>query len=89
MERLRQAERDGEIELTTWEDELPPSKEQLAVLLGGADGAVTLLTDAITPTVLDREPQLKVVSNFAVGYDNIDVPAAPSAAWPSATPPAS
>ena len=76
MERLRRAERDGEIELTTWEDDLPPTKEQLAELLSGSDGAVTLLTDAITPELLDREPQLKVVSNFAVGYDNIVVPAA-------------
>src|SRR5688500_14638027 len=58
------------------EEELPPSAEQLAELLHGCDGALTLLTDAITPEVLDREPQLKVVSNFAVGYDNVDVPAA-------------
>ena len=76
MARLRQAERDGDIELTIWDDDLPPTKEQLAELLSGSDGAVTLLTDAITPELLDREPQLKVVSNFAVGYDNIVVPAA-------------
>ena len=76
MERLRQAERDGAIALTIWEDDLPPSEEQLADLLSGADGAVTLLTDSISPNLLDREPQLRVVSNFAVGYDNIDVPAA-------------
>ena len=76
MERLREAERDGEVTLTVWEEELPPSAEELAGLLRGADGAVTLLTDAVTPALLDREPQLKVVSNFAVGFDNIDVPAA-------------
>jgi glyoxylate reductase len=40
------------------------------------EAGLALLTDAITPAVLDREPQLKVVSNFAVGYDNVDVPAA-------------
>ena len=76
MDRLRQVESDGEIALSVWQDDLPPSNQQLAELLAGADGAVTLLTDAITPEVLDREPGLKVVSNFAVGYDNIDVPAA-------------
>jgi len=76
MERLRRAERDGEIELVVWEDALPPSEEELTSLLAGADAAVTLLTDAITPGLLDREPGLRVVSNFAVGYDNIDVPAA-------------
>jgi glyoxylate reductase len=59
-----------------WEDELPPSPDELAALLQGCDGALTLLTDTIDGTVLDREPRLRVVSNFAVGYDNIDVPAA-------------
>ncbi|MBW3634449.1 MAG: D-glycerate dehydrogenase [Chloroflexi bacterium] len=59
-----------------WEQELPPSEGELDALLQGCDGAVTLLTDRIDGSVLDRHPQLRVVSNFAVGYDNIDVPAA-------------
>ncbi len=63
-------------EVRLWPEELPPSPEQLAELLHGCDGALTLLTDQITPELLDREPQLKVVSNFAVGFDNVDVPAA-------------
>lgn len=63
-------------EVRLWPEELPPSPEQLAELLHGCDGALTLLTDAITPELLDREPQLRVISNYAVGYDNIDVPAA-------------
>jgi glyoxylate reductase len=63
-------------EMRLWEDELPPSPAQLADLLHGCDGAITLLTDRIDGAVLDREPQLRVVSNFAVGYDNVDVPAA-------------
>ena len=63
-------------EVRLWPEELPPSPEQLAELLRGCDGAVTLLTDKIDGAVLDREPQLRVVSNFAVGFDNIDVPAA-------------
>ena len=45
-------------------------------MLEGCDGALTLLTDHIDGAVLDRHPNLKVVSNLAVGYDNIDVPAA-------------
>ena len=65
-------------EVTVWEDELPPSAEQLDALLGDADGALTLLTDRIDGAVLDRHPNLKVVSNFAVGYDNIDADAASS-----------
>jgi glyoxylate reductase len=60
-----------------WEQELPPSAEELDTLLEDVDGALTLLTDRIDGEVLDRHPNLKVVSNFAVGFDNVDVPAAP------------
>ncbi|HEX2280333.1 MAG TPA: D-glycerate dehydrogenase [Thermomicrobiales bacterium] len=59
-----------------WDQEMPPSAEELDALLEGCDGAITLLTDRIDGAVLDRHPGLKVISNFAVGYDNIDVPAA-------------
>jgi glyoxylate reductase len=45
-------------------------------LLAGADGVISLLTEPIGEDVFEREPQLKVVSNLAVGYDNIDLPAA-------------
>ena len=64
------------VEVRLWEQELPPTPEELAELLKGCDGALTLLTDEITGEVLDREPRLKVISNFAVGYDNVDVEAA-------------
>lgn len=66
----------GQGEVTVWEDEMPPSAEQLDTLLGDADAALTLLTDRVDGAVLDRHPNLKVVSNFAVGYDNIDADAA-------------
>ena len=64
----------GDVRL--WPEEQPPTPVELAELIHGCDGVLTMITDAITPAVLDREPQLKVVSNFAVGYDNIDIPAA-------------
>ena len=42
----------------------------------GCDGLLTLLTDRVDDELLDIVgPGLKVVSNFAVGYDNIDVAA--------------
>lgn len=63
-------------EIRLWENELPPSPDELDTLLDGADGALTLLTDRIDGPVLDRHPGLKVVSNFAVGFDNVDVDAA-------------
>jgi glyoxylate reductase len=43
--------------------------------LGAARGAVTLLSDPITDAVLDACPNLKVVSNVAVGLDNVDLAA--------------
>jgi glyoxylate reductase len=67
--------RDG-TDVRLWEEELPPTPEQLATLLHGVQGALTLLTEHIDGAVLDGEPQLKVISNFAVGYDNVDVEAA-------------
>jgi glyoxylate reductase len=65
-------------EIRLWEDELPPPYEELDTLLAGVDGALTLVTDRIDDALLQRHPELRVVSNFAVGYDNIDVPAATS-----------
>ncbi|NMB47061.1 MAG: D-glycerate dehydrogenase [Firmicutes bacterium] len=41
-----------------------------------ADGLLCLLTDPITAEVMDANPELKVISNYAVGYNNIDVVAA-------------
>ena len=75
LDLLREAARAGEIELEIWPHELPPNQDELAGLLKGATGALTLVSDRIDGAVLDTEPQLKVVSNFAVGYDNIDVDA--------------
>src|SRR6185295_4144489 len=59
-----------------WEDELPPPRAELLRAIEGCDGVLTLLTDKVDDEFLDRAgPGLKVVSNFAVGFDNIDVPA--------------
>lgn len=59
-----------------WEDELPPPYEILVEKAQSADGLLCLLTDRIDAPLMDAAPGLKVISNFAVGYDNIDVPAA-------------
>jgi lactate dehydrogenase-like 2-hydroxyacid dehydrogenase len=61
---------------TIWPDELPPPRAELLSAIEGCDGVLTLLTDRVDDEFLDRAgPQLKVVSNFAVGFDNVDVPA--------------
>jgi glyoxylate reductase len=60
-----------------WTGELPPPRDVLLARVRGVDGLLCLLTDRVDGEVLDAAgPQLKVVSNHAVGYDNIDVPAA-------------
>jgi glyoxylate reductase len=60
-----------------WPDELPPPREVLLDKVRGIDGLLSLLTDRVDGELLDAAgPQLKVVSNYAVGYDNVDVQAA-------------
>lgn len=60
-----------------WQNELPPTREELFQHVGGVDGLLCLLTDRIDGEVMDEAgPQLKVISNHAVGFDNIDVNAA-------------
>lgn len=66
-----------------WTDELPPPREELLKRVQGVDGLLCLLTDRIDGEVMDTAgPGLKVISNFAVGYDNIDVNAATSRSIP-------
>ena len=66
----------GATDATVWPDDLPPPREQLLRSVAGCDGVLTLLTDRVDDEFLDAAgPQLKVVSNYAVGFDNVDVPA--------------
>jgi glyoxylate reductase len=60
-----------------WPAELPPGRTELLQHVRGMDGLLCLLTDKIDGEVMDEAgPQLKVISNHAVGVDNIDVSAA-------------
>src|SRR5207244_8710622 len=50
--------------------------DQLLDQVGGKVAAVTLLTDKVDDEFLDAAgPELRIVANYAVGFDNIDVPA--------------
>jgi lactate dehydrogenase-like 2-hydroxyacid dehydrogenase len=63
-------------DLDLWREELPPQRDELLRRVAGRDGILTLLTDRVDDDLLDAAgPQLKVVSNYAVGFDNIDVAA--------------
>ncbi|MBM3944233.1 MAG: D-glycerate dehydrogenase [SAR202 cluster bacterium] len=60
-----------------WEDEMPPPRATLLQKSKGVDGILCLLNDTIDAEFFDAAgPQLKVVSQIAVGYNNIDVPEA-------------
>lgn len=54
----------------------PLSPGELKARVADKEGLVCLLTDDITPDVMDAGSGLKVIANVAVGYNNIDVPAA-------------
>ncbi|MEZ6060180.1 MAG: D-glycerate dehydrogenase [Planctomycetaceae bacterium] len=57
-----------------WREQLPPPREILLEKSRGCAGVLALLSDRIDAEFFDHAgPQLKVVSNFAVGYNNIDV----------------
>jgi glyoxylate reductase len=59
-----------------WTDPLPPPYAVIRQKISACDGLVALLTDKIDAPLLDAAPRLKVVSNFAVGFNNIEVAAA-------------
>lgn len=58
------------------EEQDPPQPEELRSLVAGADAVITLLSDRVDAGLLDAAgPSLRVVANYAVGYDNVDVAA--------------
>jgi glyoxylate reductase len=64
-------------ELDLWQNELPPTRQELLQHVRGVDGLLCLLTERVDGEVMDEAgPPLKVISNLAVGFDNIDVNAA-------------
>ena len=64
-------------EVDLWTDDLPPGRDELLKRVKGVDGLLCLLTEDIDSEVMDTAgSQLKVISNYAVGFDNIDVSAA-------------
>jgi lactate dehydrogenase-like 2-hydroxyacid dehydrogenase len=62
-------------QVEVWPAALPPSPEELAARAADCEGLLTLLTDRVDAALLARCPRLKVVSNLAVGVDNVDVAA--------------
>ena len=60
-------------EAKIWEGELPPPRDVLLQNVPEVEGLLTLLTDKVDSELMDRAKKLKVISNCAVGFDNVDV----------------
>jgi glyoxylate reductase len=60
-----------------WPGEYPPTREKLLQKVKGVSGVLSLLTDRMDGELMEAAgPQLRIISNYAVGYDNVDVPEA-------------
>ncbi len=71
LERLRAA-----AAVTVWPDTIPPPASALRSALAHADAILSMLTDKIDERMIAGAPRLRVISNLAVGVDNIDLDAA-------------
>jgi glyoxylate reductase len=65
----------AEADVKVWPGSDPPPAEALRREAAKSHALLTLITDRIDAALLDQAPDLRVVSNLAVGYDNIDVTA--------------
>lgn len=62
--------------VTLWPERQPPNYEVLRQHCQDCEGLLCLLTDSVDATLIAASPRLKVISQMAVGYDNIDIAAA-------------
>ena len=65
----------GELDVDANQDDRPLAPAELGARLEDKDGLMCALTDRVDAALIERCPRLEVVSNIAVGYNNIDVPA--------------
>ena len=66
----------GEFDVVEHPTEADRSEDDMITLLSEADAAITLLSDPLTRRVLASNANLRMVANYAVGYNNVDVEAA-------------
>src|SRR5215468_12727091 len=66
---------DAGCEVEYWTQPERPPREEILRRVRDKEGLVPLLTDRIDDELLRVAPRLRIVSNVAVGYDNIDVAA--------------
>jgi len=64
----------GVCQADVWQEDLPPEPSDLLERVRDVEGILSLLTDKIDAKVMDTAgPKLKVISNYAVGFDNVDI----------------
>ena len=61
------------LEVEIFPEDRMPTKEEIIQGIKDADALISLLTDRIDREIIDSAPRLKVIGNYAVGYNNIDV----------------
>jgi glyoxylate reductase len=66
----------AEHEIEVWPEALPPPRDELLACVREVQGLLALLTDRVDAELMDAAPNLRAISNYAVGVDNIDVDAA-------------
>lgn len=60
-------------EVCQWTEDRPMTRDELKSYIKDMDGVVTLLSDKVDKEFMDAAPKLKIISQFAVGLDNVDV----------------
>lgn len=69
---------EGYYDVDVWMEEIPPTKEEIIRRAKGCSGIVTLLSDEIDRTVITSLSHLRIIAQYAVGYNNIDIQTATS-----------
>ncbi|HEX2174166.1 MAG TPA: D-glycerate dehydrogenase, partial [Dehalococcoidia bacterium] len=70
LARLRQT-----VDLRLWEGDEPVPRHVLLREVAGVEGLLSLLTERVDEELLATAPRLRIISNMAVGYDNVDLAA--------------
>ena len=68
--------RAGGAEVVIWEDDVSPPQDDLVKAVADIDGLYAHITNVVDAEVMDAAPKLRVIAQFGVGYDNVDIAAA-------------
>jgi len=66
----------GACDMEANREDRPMEREQVLKRIADREGLLSMITDRVDAELMDRAPNLKIISNLAVGYNNIDVAAA-------------